>query len=213
MRQINGVVFESDVLDQAKMQEVADVTRRFYEIEPIEIQLKNVRAGRARYRTFKITIPTWIQKKPLEYQIAYVVHEVAHFKAINHGHGYIFKKWEDIGLKQWGISIDRAKAYAKRVYANGDCIYDRNQDRRKPEKRFEGRTPMRLSLKAMFKKVLDETSFPIEKEKFLEELNKFRAGKGTQATMNSYLSWVKRKRNPFGCNLIEQNGMLDKEEW
>jgi len=112
-------------------QAVADLTAEHFGILPVPIQVKNVQAGRARYRTRKITIPRWALADYGEaYATAYVVHEIAHFVVWARGlrssdgtHGPFFKRYEDEGLALWDLSIERARSYVKEIYANGQCLW------------------------------------------------------------------------------------------
>jgi len=104
---------------------IADATIEQFRLAPIGIQIKDVACGRARYKTRKITLPIWVLERNEAYSIWYVVHEIAHFKAIRKGHGPAFKRAERIMLKAWGIEIEYARAYAKKLYMNGELEYER----------------------------------------------------------------------------------------
>jgi predicted metal-dependent hydrolase len=65
-----------------------------------------------------------------EYAIYYIVHEVCHFKHTNErGHGKEFKSTERKALDSWGIEIEYSRAYPKKLYHNGQCVYDRKKDK------------------------------------------------------------------------------------
>jgi predicted metal-dependent hydrolase len=82
--------------------------------------LKDTRQGR--WIRGGITIPTWILKESEQFQTYYVIHEVCHF--IYLGHGPLFKEVERKMCKRWDIEIEYAKAYPKKLYANGQMVYN-----------------------------------------------------------------------------------------
>lgn len=111
-------------MTELDMQSVLDVTREKFisefPVRPI-IKLKNVRRnGRANWKSNSITIPAWVAKYGENYSIYYILHELTHYyKGSLGGHGPLFKEIENKLLSVWGISIIRAKAYPKTLFANG----------------------------------------------------------------------------------------------
>lgn len=101
------------------LKNIASVIIKKHNIKPIRIEFKQVRRGRARYKTRSITIPTWIFKGIKEYRIYYMVHELTHF--IGHekfgigGHGKLFKKIENQILADYNIIPIYSKAYPKEL--------------------------------------------------------------------------------------------------
>ena len=116
-------------------QAVADRTAKHFGIAPVPVQVKNVRCGRARYGTRKMTFPKWaLTDRGDAYATAYVVHEIAHFVVYARGrvfsdgaHGPYFRSMENEGLTLWGLTIQRSRAYAKAIYSNGECVYKRKR--------------------------------------------------------------------------------------
>jgi len=116
---------------KAELQELANYMIAEESLKPIDIQLKLVRCGRARYKTRKITIPTWAKDRGIEYLYYYLIHEVTHFicidRGIHCGHGRSFKEIEQKWLKEFGIIPIYAKAYPKGLQnLNGDTIWKRS---------------------------------------------------------------------------------------
>ena len=100
-------------------QTIADLTFEYFGQAPFPIWVKPVRCGRAN-RSY-ITLPAWIQRKEIGYQIWYVVHEVSHIVhkrkratfedklgaecrnvcRLRHSHCIHFKMIEQEALEQW----------------------------------------------------------------------------------------------------------------
>ena len=95
-----------------------------------DVRFKNVRAGRAHTDRNYITFPEWVFDRCETYVTWYAVHETIHFLNISDGHNARFKQNERHALSMWGITIDYARAYAKRLYHNGELRYDRKRDRK-----------------------------------------------------------------------------------
>jgi hypothetical protein len=94
----------------------------------IDIKIKDVRRGNARYRQggYRITIPQWAMANGW-YGIYYIVHELAHIvchQLFNHmGHTEEFKMIEDAYLADFGLKVQRKKAYPKALVAFGQVVY------------------------------------------------------------------------------------------
>ena len=95
-------------------------------LKMVEIKVKDVNSGKANLRSYKITLPKFLEKYDDNYAIYYAVHEVCHIisfvKGRDDGHGERFKKIEDEALALWGLKIKRAKVYPKELYANGQRV-------------------------------------------------------------------------------------------
>ena len=106
-------------MTELEMQEVADITRRFLQIRHkirIELRPNRKRSGGFAYVwEGYIVIPGWIIDKVAEYQVAYIVHEVCHFKPGCCNHGELFKSMERDALADWGIvpEYNGSRRYAK----------------------------------------------------------------------------------------------------
>jgi hypothetical protein len=116
-------------LNTSSPQRIADIACDYFGIEPIKVYVRNTFSGRARIGTRKITIPVWAKSEGLNYLRYYVVHEVAHFATWDFEgtckHDADFKVYEQCALEDlWNITIEYAKAYPKRMYANGRKIHD-----------------------------------------------------------------------------------------
>jgi predicted metal-dependent hydrolase len=113
------------MLTNEDLQAVADLTAEAIGIRkrPV-IQIKAVHAGRARTKTGLITIPKWsVSERPESYTIAYVVHEVCHFRV--RGHGCDFRELEMEALAYWGMKPLYKRAYIRGLRSmNGDALYD-----------------------------------------------------------------------------------------
>ena len=89
-------------------------------LDLITLFFKNVRKGRAHYRTRKIMMPVWIFQRPIEYQYYYIIHELCHFISPIEvrrygGHGPQFKIIEQYWLAQFGLQPVYKKAYPKKL--------------------------------------------------------------------------------------------------
>ena len=104
----------------------------FYEakIEFIpQIVFRDVNRGRNYWTrvtgcSYKIVLPTFLLEDDRDerYVIWYVTHELCH--CIYHDHGSFFKKLEASIMEKWGVEIEYARAYPKRLYADGEVIYE-----------------------------------------------------------------------------------------
>lgn len=111
------------------LQAIADLTAEGLglDVRPHIKYLHVKGGGRASSKTCRITIPRWTAKYGKAYLTYYVVHEVCHFHPGATEHGIIFKMIEDRALAFWDIKIERAKAYPKKLYENGQrrkCLKD-----------------------------------------------------------------------------------------
>lgn len=99
--------------EDIRLKEVVELLRTQYHIlDGIIIEFKNIKwGGRARIKTGKITIPSWVFNYSLEFQKYYIIHECTHF-ITGLKHDEHFKKEEEKILKEFGISIEYNKAYA-----------------------------------------------------------------------------------------------------
>jgi hypothetical protein len=107
------------------LQTVIDLTvEHFKEWFPVRptLYLKELkRNGRANWKTSKISVPLWAVKIGEHYAMYYALHELTHYyNGFLSGHGPLFQSIEDKLLSLWSMSIERAKAYPKRLYANGE---------------------------------------------------------------------------------------------
>jgi len=78
-----------------------------------QVEINKVKRGRARLKTFKITIPEWTIRQGCEYAYYYTIHEVCHFRHSNHLAQ--FKRLERRLLKQWGLTPVYKKAYPREL--------------------------------------------------------------------------------------------------
>ena len=117
---------------QEKAEEIVNLYISKYKLEPINIRVKNLQgAGRARYRTRFLSVPTWSYKQGgMEYFTAYTIHEVVHF--IMHdihnykgNHGKKFREMEILLLKEHNIvPLEYKKAYYQRMEdVNGKLLW------------------------------------------------------------------------------------------
>jgi len=101
------------------------------------IKLTNAKGGHAYWKmddngrrfVYKITIPNWIFAQADEFQTYYVVHELCH--CIYGDHKTLFKNLEKSILAEWGIEIEYSRAYPKRLYSNGEMVYESWREKRK----------------------------------------------------------------------------------
>lgn len=100
---------------------IAKIAADILEIEPPEIQIKQVARGRAKINKRTIVIPKWAGDYHEAFWTYYVVHEVCHFRSL--GHGPAFKSLEQKVCDYFGIEITYKKAYPKMVKFHGEVIY------------------------------------------------------------------------------------------
>jgi len=113
-----------------KTQIILDIVKNIgeeNELGTLYVEFKNVRCGRARHKTRKITIPNWIFNSCDEYIKWYIIHELTHFIALDKhnytGHRGIFRRIEKKYLKQYGLIPKYNRAYIKELYdLNGKYI-------------------------------------------------------------------------------------------
>ena len=113
-----------------ELQELADYVTDKEKIPFVIIQVKNVKKGRARITTRKITIPKWAESN-ISYLYYYLLHEVAHFICCDKisrycGHNKDFKIVEKRLLKDFDLIPIYKKAYVKELKnLQGQSIYKR----------------------------------------------------------------------------------------
>lgn len=109
-----------------------------------KIEFKKCQSGWARYRVGAITIPTWLFKAAEVEGIHWMIHEMAHFAAPRGArHNQTFKTIEREMNEPWGITIDYARAYAKRLYLDGKVAWERAPRRRAAAKTIR-RVPLQI---------------------------------------------------------------------
>jgi hypothetical protein len=92
--------------------------------ENVTMHFTNANAGRAKTRIKHFTIPIHALKSCETYLLYYVIHEFTHC-ITNKMHDTKFKFTESALCSQFGISIDYARAYPKRLYYNGQTVYEK----------------------------------------------------------------------------------------
>lgn len=114
-------------MTDATLQIVSDLTAEYLKLNlKPQVEVNEVRRGRVRPKTGKITIPKWALGKGEHFALAYVVHEVCHYLFM--GHGPDFKACEMDALKPWGLFPIYARAYVKELRqgsVNGPTLYKR----------------------------------------------------------------------------------------
>ena len=114
------------MIAQARMQRFVDKLVDEEGLECININMKDVKVGRARLKTGNITLPYWLLKHDWPFVAYYLIHEVCHFLHPRKGKGWhddAFKRTEDEVLKKHGLRIERAKAYARKIYENEKLVW------------------------------------------------------------------------------------------
>jgi hypothetical protein len=104
---------------QAMVDSTTDCLKELFPIVP-QVIITDTMRGHALWKSKRISIPAWAFKYGDTYVMYYTLHELTHY--VNgklSGHGELFKKMEDKILLMWNITIERAKAYPKRIYFNG----------------------------------------------------------------------------------------------
>lgn len=115
----------------ADIQTVADLTADFLKIQSPVVRVVKIQRGYADPAKNLITIPEWVFERGESYAIYYVAHEISHLSvptkawASEGSHGKTFKLVEDSALKAWGLSIRRAKAYPKEIFAGPKLVYSK----------------------------------------------------------------------------------------
>ena len=89
----------------------------------VSMQIKHIRSGRANPDLKRFTVPFWALDMGETYAFYYVIHEFTHAWFNDWGHDSQFKHHEDSLLDLFGLKIDRAKIFPKRLYLNGECQY------------------------------------------------------------------------------------------
>lgn len=86
----------------------------------VELKIKDVQRGRATKPKsgYRVIIPQWAFERGENYWIYYVCHELAHIKHHQRfgnwgGHIGSFKAIEDMYLADFGLRVERAKAYSR----------------------------------------------------------------------------------------------------
>jgi len=85
--------------------------------------------GMARFRQQYFSLPDYLfsGNYPEQYIIYYTIHEYTHCLLMMGTHNPFFKSKESSDLKEFGIEIEYARAYPKRLYANGEIVYERTR--------------------------------------------------------------------------------------
>jgi len=114
-------------MTNADLQAVSDLTAEqlHLNLNP-KVEVHEVQKGRVRPKTGKVTIPNWALSRGEPYVIAYVIHEVCHYKFM--GHGQNFRTCEMSALKPWGLFPIYSRAYIKELRqgsVNGPTLYKR----------------------------------------------------------------------------------------
>jgi len=108
------------------MENVVKMVAKQMKITPPKLILTSAKRGHVNFYKKHVFIPEFAYKKmPKAYTIYYIIHEMVHFRYPNHG--YWFKKKEEELLRLWGIEIERAKIYPKRLIENGEVVYYRKR--------------------------------------------------------------------------------------
>ena len=109
-------------LQEEDLQTIANLTTEFLKIDRVEIDIRDIRNGYfKKYYNFAI-IPRWIFSKVDTYIAYYVIHEICH--QFGYRHNAYFKEMERKALGYWGIEIEYMRAYPKRLYENGEMVYE-----------------------------------------------------------------------------------------
>ena len=145
---------KKDLLD------VADFIIEQENLLPIRIQFKEIKgAGRAHYHTRSITIPMWIWKDRYsdEYRYWYIIHEVCHFVVgPGNSHNHRFKEKERFWLKEFGILVEYAKAYPKRLMTLTGKTVHRKKTRSELMREVQEEYDKQLSIASYMKQCLSE---------------------------------------------------------
>lgn len=113
-----------------ELQELSNYLTKKRKITSITIQFKEVRKGRARIKSRKITIPKGAERQGLEFLYYYLIHEVCHFICydlnLGYNHDKGFKTIEQEELKEFNLIPIYAKAYPKELKnSNGMIVWKR----------------------------------------------------------------------------------------
>jgi hypothetical protein len=89
----------------------------------VRMSFSKARAGRANLEKKQFTIPLTAQAHfGLDYMMYYVIHEFTHCLGY-HNHRTSFKHKEQQLCELFGYKLEYKKAYPRRIYANGQIIY------------------------------------------------------------------------------------------
>jgi hypothetical protein len=119
--------------ERLKVNEWSSLYTRRLETIP-EVEIKNVQRGRAWWIratgcVYKIIFPEFLFNKHDGYVIWYVIHELCH--CIYHDHGSLFKKLESSLMGEWDITAEYSRAYPKRLYVNGEMVFEHWREKEK----------------------------------------------------------------------------------
>lgn len=111
---------------------LSDTIREFaqyYQI-PFKTAVRSIQAGYCNHNKNIIVIPGWIEKFPYSYQIAYVLHEIAHaLVGPGHLHDSVFRSQEQKMLEEWGLVPVYSRAYIRELRSkdSGEVLYKREK--------------------------------------------------------------------------------------
>ena len=115
-------------------QEATELVNKYiikYNLNPINVKVKDTRQGWARYSIRAIIIPIWPLKVSKLYWKAYIIHEICHFIKLDilgkTGHGPDFKDIERTILKEdYKLIPEYSRAYIKVLkQEDGQLVFNR----------------------------------------------------------------------------------------
>lgn len=108
-------------MGQKECEAIAKTAAIILGIEPPEIQIKNRKRGRAKIKKRLAIIPQWAGQYHQAFWTYYVIHEVCHFRQLDHGPD--FKFLEQTVCRYFDIEITYKRAYPKTLKFNGELVY------------------------------------------------------------------------------------------
>lgn len=99
-----------------EMQQIADQICAAEKIEPVQVQMKNIRRGHAHRWTRRVSVPAWTIEQGREYVTYYVIHEVCHIVSGQRKHNRPFHNVEVRWLATFGMRPVYERAYPNKLF-------------------------------------------------------------------------------------------------
>jgi hypothetical protein len=128
------------VITPRELQKVANAMCRQAKVAAIGVEVREVRRGRARPRTGRVTVPTWALDLGRAYALYYVIHEVVHLLIREARHTPRFHETEVQWLVQYGMRPVYRRAYPKQMWSlDGVLLWEFHGRRRSKRAAGEGK--------------------------------------------------------------------------
>jgi len=123
-----------------ELQEVADAMCQRHGVATITVEIKDVRRGRARPQTRRVTVPAWALELGRDYAVHYAIHEVTHLLSRQARHTPRFHEVEVCWLERYGMRPVYRRAYPRQMWSlAGVLLWEFHGRRRSKRAAGEGR--------------------------------------------------------------------------